>query len=159
MSFLFLLHVLFLFFLISYEYLLLDFFLFCFSVSLKFSFPQVFTKTLYTFLDYSICTTCPVHLSLLDLRFLIMLGEEYSACGLALCNFLHSPAVSSLLASNIFISTLFQNSLNLCSFLKVRNQVSQPYNTSGNIMDVYVLTFNYSRTSIIRHNEGEGGNG
>ena len=41
---------------------------------------STFTKTLYAFLDCSIRTTCPAHLSRLDLRLLIMLGEEYNAC-------------------------------------------------------------------------------
>ena len=51
-----------------------------------------------------------------------MLGEEYNACSSALGNFLHSPVISSLLAPNIFLSTLFSNTLNLCSSLKVRDR-------------------------------------
>ena len=47
------------------------------------------TKTLDAFLNCSIRATRPAHLSRLDLRFLIMLGEEYNACS-SLCNFLHS---------------------------------------------------------------------
>ena len=77
--------------------------------------------------------TYPAHLSHLDLRFLIMLDEEYNACSSVLCNFLYSPVISSLLATNIFLCTLFLNTLNLCSSLKVRDQVSQPYNITGNI--------------------------
>ena len=80
------------------------------------------TKTLYAFLDCSIYATCPAHLSRLDLRFLIMLGEEYYACSSALCNFLHS--------------------LNLCSSLKVRDQVSQPDNTTSSII-FYTLCLNF----------------
>ncbi|KAJ4439388.1 hypothetical protein ANN_07510, partial [Periplaneta americana] len=53
--------------------------------------------------------------------------EEYNACSSVLCNFLHSPVTSSRLAPNIFLSTLFSNTLNLCSSLRVRVQVSQPY--------------------------------
>ncbi|KAJ4451889.1 hypothetical protein ANN_03367 [Periplaneta americana] len=53
-------------------------------------------------------------------------GEEYKACRSVLCNFLHSPVTSSLLDPNIFLRTLFSNTLNLCSSLKVRVQVSQP---------------------------------
>ena len=37
--------------------------------------------------------TCPANFSRLDLRFLIMLGEEYNVCRSALCNFLHSPVI------------------------------------------------------------------
>ena len=89
----------------------------------KVLFPSGFrTTTLYiSGLLYS--ATCPAHLSRLDLRFLIMLGEEYNACSSALCSFLHSPVISSLLAVHIFRSTLFSNTLNLCSSLKVRDQV------------------------------------
>ena len=78
-------------------------------------FPSGFpSKILYAFLN---CSTraSPAHLSRLYLRFLVMLGEEYNACSSALCNFLHSPAISSLLAPNIFLSTLFTNNLNPCS--------------------------------------------
>ena len=46
-------------------------------------------------------TTCFV--SCLDLRFLIMVGEECNAYTSALCNFLHSPVISSLLAPNILL--------------------------------------------------------
>ena len=67
----------------------------------------------------SIRAICPPHFSRLDLRFLIMSVEEYNACSSALCNFLHSP---------VFLSTLFPNSLNLCSSIKVRNQVWESYN-------------------------------
>ena len=43
----------------------------------------------------------------------------------ALCNFSNCPLISSLLAPNIFLSTLFSNTPNLCTSLKVRDQVSQ----------------------------------
>ena len=56
------------------------------------------TKTLYAFLNCSIRATCPANLSRLDLRFLIMLGEEYNACSSALCNILHSPVIPPLLS-------------------------------------------------------------
>ena len=49
------------------------------------------TKILYAFLDSSVRATCPAHLSRLDLRFLIMLGKEYTVYSSALCNFLHYP--------------------------------------------------------------------
>ena len=101
--------------------------------------PEMLTcpKTLYAFLDCFIRATC------LDLRFLIMLGEECNACSSALCNFLCFPVILSLLASNILLSTLFSNTLNLCSVLKVRYQVSQSYNTTGSIIVLYALTFNF----------------
>ena len=82
-----------------------------------------------------------------DLRLLITLGEEYNAC-----NFLHFPVISSLLAPNIYLSSLFSNTLNLCSSLEAREQDSQPYNTTGSIIVLYVdlLTLNFleSRRTI-----------
>ena len=84
-------------------------------------FPSGFpTKILYALLDCFIRATWPAHLSRLDLRFLSMLGEEYNACRSQLCNFLHSPVISSHLAPNIFLSILLLNALRLCSCLKVR---------------------------------------
>ena len=86
---------------------------------------------------------CPAHLRCLDLRFLILLGEEYNAHSSPLCKFLHSPVILSLLASNIFLCTLFSNIYNLFSPLKVREQVSQPYNTTDSIIVLSVLTFTF----------------
>jgi hypothetical protein len=59
------------------------------------------------------------------------------------CNILHSPVTSFLLGSNILLSTLFSNTINLCSFLYVRDQVSHPYKTSSRIMVLYILTFTF----------------
>ena len=112
-------------------------------------FTSVFhTKTLYVFLDCSIRATCPAHLSNLNLRFLITLGEEYNACSSTLCNFHHFPVISSLSAPNIFLSTLFLNTLNLCSSLNVRDQVSQSYNAISNIIVLYVLTFSFLENRV-----------
>lgn len=43
------------------------------------------------------------------------------------CYFLQSPITSSLSCSNILLSTLFSNALNLCSSLDMRYQISHPY--------------------------------
>jgi hypothetical protein len=48
-----------------------------------------------------------------------------------LCRFHQPPVTSSLLGPNIFLSTLFSNTLNLCSSLNARDQVSHPYKTTG----------------------------
>ena len=82
---------------------------------LKGLFPSGFpTKTLYAFLDCSIRVTCPAHLSRLDLRFLIMLGEEYNACSSELCNSLHSLIIPSLLAQ-ISSSVLYSRTPLTCA--------------------------------------------
>ena len=91
------------------------------------------------------CATCPVHFSCLNVRFLIILGEEYNAHSSGLSNFLHSSVISSLLAPNIFLSTSFSNTLNLRSSLRPRDQISELYNIglTGNIIVLYILTFNF----------------
>jgi hypothetical protein len=38
-----------------------------------------------------------------------------------LCNFLHSSVTSSLLGPNIFLTTLFSNTLSLCSSLNLKD--------------------------------------
>ena len=69
-----------------------------------------------------------------------MLDEECNTCSSELTDFLHSFVISTLLDPFIFLSILFSKALYLCSSLKVRDQVSQPYNTSSNIIFLYVLT-------------------
>jgi hypothetical protein len=73
----------------------------------------------------------PAHLILLALITLIILGEEYKPCSSSLCSFLQPPGTSSLLGPNILLSTLFSNTINLCSARNVRDQVSHPYKTTG----------------------------
>jgi hypothetical protein len=56
-------------------------------------------------------------------------------------SFLQPPVTSSLFGPNILLNTLFSNTLSLCSFLKVREQVSHPYRTTGTIIVLYILIF------------------
>jgi hypothetical protein len=94
---------------------------------LFFSLP---TKTMYTFLFSPICVTCPAHLH--ELITQITACDEYNHK--APCNVISSsPVTLSLLGLNTFLSTLFSNTLSLCSSLKVTDQVSHPYKTTEKI--------------------------
>ena len=61
----------------------------------------------------------------------------------ALCSFLHSPVTSSLLGTNILLSTPFSNTLSLLSSLNVSDQVSHPYKTTDKIIVPYILIFKF----------------
>jgi hypothetical protein len=49
----------------------------------------------------------------------------------------------SLFGPNILLSTLFSNTLSLCSSLNVSGQVSHPYTKIGIIMVLYILIFKF----------------
>ena len=91
------------------------------------------TKTLYTSFSSPIRATCPTHLILLDFMTRTILGEESKSFNSSLCNLLHYPVTSSLLGPNIFLNTMFSNTLSFLSFLNVSDQVSHPYKTTGKI--------------------------
>jgi hypothetical protein len=73
----------------------------------------------------------------------MILEDEYKLCSSSFYNFPHSLVTSSLFGPNILLVTLFSNTLSLRSFLKVRDQVSHPYKTTGRIMAyvMVILTF------------------
>jgi hypothetical protein len=57
----------------------------------------------------------------------------------SLCSFLHSLVTSSVLGPNIFLSTLFSNTLILRSSLIVSGQVSHPNNATRKIIITYIF--------------------
>jgi hypothetical protein len=70
---------------------------------------------------------------------LIILAEEYILWSSSLCIFLQPPVTSYLFDPNILLSTLFSNTLSLCSSLNVRDQVSHPYRITGKIIVLHSL--------------------
>ena len=98
-------------------------------------------------------TTCPAHLKLLDLITLTIFGERYKLLRSLLWSLLHSP-FPSLLSSNIRLRILFSNTLSLHSSLNVKDHVSQPYSTTGNIIVLYILIFKLLERSLTNQLHG-----
>ena len=104
-------------------------------------------KIIKPLLPSSILATWHAHLNLLDLITLTILGEWYQLWSSSLWNLLHSP-FSFLLGPNIRFRILFSNTLSLDSSLNVRDHVSQPYSTTGNIIVLYILIFKFLERSL-----------
>ena len=98
-------------------------------------FPSGFpAKTICTPLLFPIHTTCLAHLILLDVIAQIVFCEKYGLWCQSLCAFLHFPVTSSLLGPNIFLNTLFSNTLSLGTSLSMSDQVSRTYKTTGTVL-------------------------
>jgi hypothetical protein len=51
------------------------------------------------------------------------------------------PVISNFFGPNILLTTLFSNTLSLCSSLNVSDQVPHPYRTTGKIIVLHILMF------------------
>ena len=69
----------------------------------------------------------------------MLFREENKSLSSSLCTFLYSPFTSIFLGQNILLSTLFWNTLSLCSSLNVSDHVSGPYKTTGKITVLFNL--------------------
>jgi len=76
-----------------------------------------------------------------------ILGKEYTSLS-SLCSNLHSPVTSTLLGPNILLSTLFSNTLSLCSSLNVDDQISHPYTTRGKIVVLCILILVFADSKL-----------
>ena len=104
-------------------------------------------KILKGLLSYSFLATWPAHLNLLDLINLSILGDRYKFWSSLVWSLLYSP-FESLLGPNIHLRVLFSNTLCLHISLNVRDHVSQPYSTTGNIIVLYILIFKFLERSL-----------
>jgi hypothetical protein len=62
--------------------------------------------------------TFHAHVILLYLIILIIPDEEYNLWSSSFCSFLQPPVISCLFGPNILLSTLFSNTLSLCSLMQ-----------------------------------------
>jgi hypothetical protein len=107
------------------------------SCLFPFAFP---TNTLYEFLSSHFHAAFPTHLMLIFLIILIILGEEYKLWSSSLYSLLQTHVTSAPLVQNILLSTLFSNTLSLCSSPNAIVQGSHPNRTTSKIMILCILS-------------------
>ena len=81
------------------------------------------------------------HLSRFD--HLNIQSEEHRSLSSSLCSFLHSPVTLSFLGPTILLTTLLSNTLSFRSSPNMSDQVLHTHKTTGKIIVLYVLIFNF----------------
>jgi hypothetical protein len=80
---------------------------------------------------------CPAHHIPPSLDHFDYIWRRVQVMKLLIMQFLQPPVTSSLFCTNILLSTLFSDTLSLCSSPNVRDQVSHPYRNRQNYDFVY----------------------
>jgi hypothetical protein len=84
------------------------------------------------------------------MNFLIISDDEYRLWSSLASNFLQPPTITySPWRSNIPFSILISNTRNICYFVNVREKISQPYKTTGNIKTYSFNIFVFKILGII----------
>jgi hypothetical protein len=96
---------------------------------------QVYIPNLCMHFSSAIHATCPTHLIFLYLITRTINGKEYRPWIFSL----YHSITSSYLAPNIFLSTVFSDTLSPCSSLNVKDQISHPYKTTGKNTILHIL--------------------
>jgi hypothetical protein len=108
-------------------------------VSFLLAFPP--KSYMHSFSPHSCYMPCPSQSPRLDNS--NYTWEQYKLRSSSLYSFLQPPITSSPFGPNIPLSTLFSNTLSLCSSLNVRGQVLHPYRTTGKIIVLYILIYTF----------------
>jgi hypothetical protein len=95
-------------------------------------------------------TTCTAHFMLLDLIYSNCAWRRVKLCCFSLCSFLRPSITPSLCGLNILLSTLFSNTLSLCSCLIVRDQVLHPFRTTDKKYNLVYSNFYVFRQKTSR---------
>jgi hypothetical protein len=83
--------------------------------------------------------TFSVYIIFLDFIILILLGKQYMLWSSSLCGFFRHPITWSLFSPNIFLSTLFSNTLTLCSSINIREHTNHGQDHNCVYSDFYVF--------------------
>jgi hypothetical protein len=123
------------------------------------SFPSGFSTIIYTH-----ASSIPFVLHALNISSYWLNHSNYTwrriqVQKLLIIQFLQTPLTSHLLNTNILLSTLFSNTISLCSSLNVRDEVLHPYRNTGKITVLHILKSTLSGSqSVLICNLGYGGN-